>query len=157
MNTGREIGKEWERTLQSVFSSLRKQYGFSWHSFVDTHTAGGMVQAQPSDYLIMVEGSVMFLEAKSSTRNKKLQPSMLRPKQRQTILHESRLLRLPYWVLFGQTTEGYFQLFRGIDVVEEGFSRSYPIQLEGEIKELESKLREFFNLRKLSEIVNETL
>lgn len=98
--TSLQIGKDFEKTLQSVFSALSKKYALKWHPFVDSHAAGNTVAAQPSDYLMGIEENLFFLEAKSSIKQKRFQRSMLRPAQRGAILFYAIGMKIPYWIIF---------------------------------------------------------
>ena len=100
MRTSQDIGKDFEKTLESVFSALTQSHAFKVHKFVDSHAAGNIVASQPSDYLLACEGTLFFCEAKASTKHKRFQRSMLRPAQRGAIMHYGMGLNNPYFILF---------------------------------------------------------
>lgn len=95
-----DIGKSFEQELTAVFKRLKTTYAFDWHPLADTRAAGNTIASQPSDYLIAVPGTLLLLEAKSSAKLSHFIPSMLRPKQRQTIQHWHNILGVPYFVVF---------------------------------------------------------
>lgn len=100
MRTSQQIGKDFEKTLEGVFSSMRDKYGFMFHKFVDTKAAGNVVASQPADYLIGTPGQLSFMEAKSSDKVPNFRRSMLRPAQRGAIIQYSVGLGIPYHILF---------------------------------------------------------
>lgn len=115
MKTSQQIGKDFEKTLEGVFSSLKNTHSFNYHKFIDTHAAGNIVAAQPSDYLVGIHRTLIFLEAKSSTKEKRLQKSMLRPSQRGAIKYYGMGLDLDYLVLFEH--EGRVDILDGREVM----------------------------------------
>ena len=67
---------------------------------MDSHAAGNLVASQPSDYLVTVNDQMMFIEAKSSTKQKRFQRSMLRPAQRGAIIHYGMGMGVGYLIIF---------------------------------------------------------
>jgi len=76
MTTNKEdtkLGYDFEKELKEIFKELIATYPFFWHQFLDSKSAGRLVTAQPSDFLISSKLSgVCLLEAKASTIKKSL-------------------------------------------------------------------------------------
>lgn len=142
--TGRDVGKDWENTLKNVFSRLSKTHVFSCHKLVDTGTAGSIVTSQPADYLISYGGKLAYLEAKASTTAKSFRPSMLRPKQRQTIIQESIMGDVPYFILFGDLMQRKYQLINGKTVLQKGIPPERYVLLSGDIENLLDDLTHYW-------------
>ncbi len=100
MRTSQDIGKDFEKMLEGIFSTLTQTHSFKMHKFVDSHAAGNTVAAQPADYLLASHKGLFYCEAKASTKNKNFQRSMLQPSQRGAILHYGVGLGVPYFILF---------------------------------------------------------
>lgn len=100
MRTSQDIGKSFEKALESVFSSLQKTHAFRAHKLVDSHAAGNIVASQPSDYLIGTYQKLFYLEAKASSKNLRMTRSALQPAQRGAILNYAQVMQIPYYILF---------------------------------------------------------
>jgi hypothetical protein len=117
MKNNAEQGNEFEVFLRNTFSSLKKTYGLSYHRFVDTRAAGNVVASQPSDFLVGVDGTLFYVEAKTSVEEN-FSRSMLRPHQRKAILFDSKLLNIPYWILFWSVTDQRVSVIDGVKAME---------------------------------------
>lgn len=115
--TGQDIGKKFEKALESAFEDLKKSHGFNYHKFVDTHAAGNVVASQPSDYLVTLPTGLAYLEAKASTKVPRFRQSMLRPAQRRTIMYDSQILGVPYYILFYNEDTDTIDLIDGAEAL----------------------------------------
>ena len=150
MRTSQDIGKSFEKTLEGVFSSIQKTHAFRIHKFVDSHAAGNIVASQPSDYLIGTLGQMMFLEAKASTKNKRMTRAALRPAQRGAIHIFSQVLNIPYYVLFFAEKTGTVHLLDGAMLMKGGRTNySLALMKEVAIEQLEELLIERLDLTPL--------
>lgn len=124
-----DIGKVFEKELEKVFRSLEKSNLLGWHRFVDTGTAGGMVAAQPSDYLMMLPADsqsplsgqrMLFVEAKASEKKPALTRAAMQPSQRRAISLYRMMMQIPYLVFFWDAEQGVMQIWDGEAVIGEG-------------------------------------
>lgn len=113
MRTSLDIGKGFEKTLEGVFSSLQKTHAFKVHKMVDSHAAGNMVAGQPADYLIRTHNQTAWLEAKTSSKNKRMTRSALQPSQKGAIKYYSQILGMPYFIVYFAEVENSVQLLNG--------------------------------------------
>lgn len=149
-SSGRDIGKDWESTLNGVFSTISRDYVFTVHRLVDTGTAGNFVNSQPSDYLVAYRGKLAYLEAKASTVARNFRPSMLRPKQRQTIIRDSIMGEVPFLILFGDLQMQTYQLLNGATILQKDVPTERSILASGDIKDLHSDLLRYFEPKPLA-------
>jgi hypothetical protein len=124
-----DIGKIFEKELEKVFRSLEKSHLLGWHRFVDTGTAGGIVAAQPSDYLValpfgslspLCEQRMMFVEGKASEKKSSLTRAAMQPSQRRAISMYRMMMQIPYLVFFWDAELGVVQVWDGEAVIGEG-------------------------------------
>lgn len=111
--SSQDIGKDFEKTLEGVFSYLQKSYGFRYHKFVDSHAAGNIVASQPSDYLVAAGSKMLFIEAKATATNKNFTRGVLRPAQRGAIMMYGQVLKVPYLILFYSEVTGLVSFIDG--------------------------------------------
>lgn len=154
--TSQDIGKGFEKTLQGVFSSLSKTHGFAHHKLTDTAAAGGIVQAQPSDYLVHSGFGVAFLEAKASQTHTKMQMGLLRPAQRGAIKLWAQMLRCPYYIVFHSEKSGEVHILDGAEFTKSG-ARGYDRALlwSAPLDQLVVGMVRVFNLNPLPGILAE--
>ena len=152
MRTSQDIGKDFEKMLEGIFSTLTQTHSFKMHKFVDSHAAGNTVAAQPADYMLARDRSLFFCEAKASTKNKRFQRSMLRPAQRGAILHYGVGLRVPYFILFNHKDEVHCLDAR---YALKGKSINYAASLVFKclLPELQSKLVKYWNLDPINVVI----
>lgn len=152
MRTSQDIGKDFEKALESVFSALSKTHAFKVHKFVDSHAAGNIVASQPSDYLIGAAEMLFFCEAKASTKQKRFQRSMLRPAQRGAIIHYSIGMMIPYYVLFLHKDEVH--CLSGSEAMKGSRIRyKESLLFTCGIEVLEAHLIHFWNLRPIGTVI----
>lgn len=113
LKSSQQIGKDFEKTLESVFSSLQKTNGLRFHKFVDSHAAGNIVASQPSDYLVGFYQKLILVEAKSSATKTNFTRSALRPAQKGAALFYGQLLDIPYVILFHSEKTGMVSYIDG--------------------------------------------
>ncbi len=123
--TSQEIGKRFERDLETAFRGMQKEFGFKWHRFTDTHEAGNVVREQPADYLVATPSGLALVEAKASMMLNRFRPSLLRPAQKGAIRHYAQMLGVPYFVLFRDDTDQRVDLLNGKDCLE---ARPVPLR-----------------------------
>ena len=154
--TSQDIGGDFEKQLQSCFSSLSKTHGFTYHKLTDTAAAGGIVQAQPSDYIITYGQVIAFLEAKASQVETKLGMAMLRPAQRGAIKHWGQLLGAQYFVVFYSEKTKLLDIVDGKLFMKHG-ARQYDKSLiwQGPMDEAEKGMALTFALRKIEDVTEE--
>ena len=155
MRNSQQIGKDFEKTLKSVFLSLQGSTTFLFHEFVDSHAAGNLVAGQPADYLVSINGKLAFLEAKASTTQKRFQRSMLQPAQRGAIIKHAQIMGTPYYILFHSSVEKVYHILDGA-IAMKGSRINYADALLMEIPEqncLALSLTGHWNLRPLSEAI----
>ena len=156
MRTSQDIGKSFEKTLESVFSSLQKTHAFRAHKLVDSHAAGNIVASQPSDYLIGAYQQLFYLEAKASSKNKRMTRSALQPAQRGAILNYGQVLQIPYYILFYSEVSGTVHILDGAKIMA-GPRTIYPDALIDEVKilDLEFALIQRMKLKPLPEVLKQ--
>lgn len=149
--TGRDIGKKFEKAVETAFDTFKKRYGFNYHKFVDTHAAGNIVAGQPSDYLVTLPSGLCYLEAKASTTTDRLGKSMLRPSQRRTIMMDSQMLGVPYYVLFYAERTKEFHLLDGAEVMRGSrINYKQSLLMKGSLE----GLPKFWGLQPLSNVIS---
>lgn len=150
--TGQDIGKKFEKALESAFEDLKKSHGFNYHKFVDTHAAGNVVASQPSDYLVTLPTGLAYLEAKASTKVPRFRQSMLRPAQRRTIMYDSQILGVPYYILFYNEDTDTIDLIDGAESLRSSrINWSKSLLASCKSGDLPSMLEKVFKLECISE------
>ena len=115
--TSQQIGSSFEKYLEGVFKQLQKDYGFHYHAFVDSKSAGGIVASQPADYLFGTHKEIGYIEAKASVTHEHLQMSMLRPAQKGAIKRYGQLLGRTYLIVFFSEKTGEVSIYSGPEVM----------------------------------------
>lgn len=156
MRTSQDIGKSFEKTLESVFSSLQKTHAFRAHKLVDSHAAGNIVASQPSDYLIGTYQKLFYLEAKASSKNLRMTRAALQPAQRGAIMNYAQVMRIPYFILFHAERTGTVHILDGA-IFMAGKRTAYENALIDEVKlaNLEVSLIQRLELRPLPAILKQ--
>lgn len=123
-----DIGKIFENEFSKVLKLLKETHLVASHKLTDTGSAGNVVSAQPSDYLMgLPPGSkvplndqrLFFVEVKASEKHATLGKAMMRPAQRGAIAQYRYLLDLPYLVFFWDAVGGRIQLWDGVAIMGE--------------------------------------
>lgn len=156
MRTSQDIGKSFEKTLESVFSSLQKTHAIRVHKLVDSHAAGNIVASQPSDYLVGTYKKLFYLEAKASSKNLRMTRSALQPAQRGAIILYSQMLQIPYYILFHAEKTNTVHLLDGA-LLMAGKRTVYQDALIDEVPlgELEFALTQRLELKPLAEVLKQ--
>lgn len=62
-----KLGYEFEDELKKHFKNIQAKHPIFWHQFPDSKTAGKLIAAQPSDFIVTASGQpAWLLEAKAS-------------------------------------------------------------------------------------------
>ena len=150
--TGQDIGKKFEKALEGAFEDLKKSHGFNYHKFVDTHAAGNVVASQPSDYLVTLPTGLAYLEAKASTKVPRFRQSTLRPAQRRTIMYDSQILGVPYYILFYNEDTDTVDLIDGAEALRSNrINWSKSLLASCKPGDLSGMFEKVFSLEPLSE------
>ena len=65
-NARGQRGKVAEEEVEKLFKRWNSRMDFAWHQLPDSRSSRGTVPAQPSDYLVVVAGTTIFLEVKET-------------------------------------------------------------------------------------------
>lgn len=65
-------GKEAEKEVEALLRQWNTRGDFAWHRFPDSRAARGVIAAQPSDVLIVVNGTTIFLETKETAHDSRV-------------------------------------------------------------------------------------
>ncbi len=79
-----KLGYEFEASVQDALKNLQAKHPLFWHRFLDSKSAGRLVAAQPSDFLVgSLYTPMHLLEAKASCEKQSLASctSYIRPSQ----------------------------------------------------------------------------
>lgn len=87
----RNDGKVLEKALQDALADYQKRHRAKWHRFYDTHSARSILPQQPGDFMLLVPGASILIEAKSTDDGTPLLDMIRSSKSGRTQIAEHRI------------------------------------------------------------------
>ena len=113
-----KLEKWLESEINKVGKEFQEKYAVFWHRFADSYAARGALQEQPADFLMIVPGISLLIEAKTSEKHDSLRScasSHISPQQVGQHLLWSRTEN-PSIFLFYSEPAGIIEMWSGYDV-----------------------------------------
>ena len=72
MANSNAIGKKFEKQFEPMMKRIANKEKWFFHRFPDSYSSGGLIPAQPGDYMLTMPGAAVLIELKASEKHDSL-------------------------------------------------------------------------------------